>query len=98
LLKQPGLPCRQIPVNTLLRKNREEENSMNVVNVVEIDFERCKECGYCIAFCPKKALAKGTALNRKGYFPPVWTAGECIGCGTCGRVCPDAAITVYREE
>ena len=22
----------------------------------------------------------------------------CIGCGTCGRVCPDSAIAVYRED
>ncbi|MCI8910983.1 MAG: 4Fe-4S binding protein, partial [Oscillibacter sp.] len=24
-----------------------------MVNEVRIDFERCKECGYCIKFCPK---------------------------------------------
>ena len=66
------------------------------MNIVKIDFERCKECGYCIQFCPKKVLVKGTAVNKRGYFPPVVQEG-CIACGTCARMCPDAAIDVYKE-
>ncbi|MDD5832703.1 MAG: 4Fe-4S binding protein [Clostridiales bacterium] len=66
------------------------------MNIVKIDFERCKECGYCIEFCPKKVLSKGTAVNKRGYFPPVAAEG-CIACGTCARMCPDAAISVYKE-
>ena len=41
------------------------------MGIVRIDFERCKECGYCINFCPKNVLAKGAAVNKRGYFPPV---------------------------
>ena len=67
------------------------------MNIVEIAFERCKECGYCIHFCPKKVLAKGTKVNKYGYFPPVFGEG-CIACGTCARVCPDAAIIVYKKD
>ena len=66
-------------------------------NIVKIDFDRCKECGYCILFCPKGVLSKGTKVNKKSYYPPVVGEG-CIGCGTCGRVCPDSAIAVYRED
>ncbi|MCI8910648.1 MAG: ferredoxin family protein [Oscillibacter sp.] len=63
---------------------------------LRIDFERCKECGYCIKFCPKGVLSKGSHVNKKGYYPPV--AGEgCIACGTCARVCPDTAISVYKD-
>ena len=52
------------------------------MGIVKIDFERCKECGYCINFCPKKVLTKGTVVNKRGYFPPV--AGE--GCIACARM------------
>ena len=67
------------------------------MNRVEIDFDRCKECGYCIKFCPKGVLSKGTKVNKKGYYPPVVGEG-CIACGTCARVCPDTAISVYKDE
>ena len=47
-------------------ERRQEER-----NQVKIDFERCKECGYCIKFCPKGVLSKGSHANKKGYYPPV---------------------------
>ena len=34
------------------------------MGTIKIDFQRCKECGYCI----------------------------------CARMCPDAAISVYKED
>lgn len=70
---------------------------MPFMNVVQIDFNRCKECGYCIRFCLKHVLKKGEKVNKHGYCPPVVGEG-CIGCGTCARMCPDTAISVYREE
>ena len=51
----------------------------------------------CIKFCPKGVLSKGTKVNKKGYYPPVVGEG-CIACGTCARVCPDTAISVYKDE
>ena len=67
-----------------------------MVDVV-IDFERCKECGYCVHFCPKKVLRVGQRVNKKGYYPPVVEHADlCVGCATCAKVCPEAAIAVYR--
>ncbi len=102
----PGRPCYIIAIGsnnqicvlynrTVIVTEGSAEDPMK--NIVKIDFDRCKECGYCIRFCPKGVLSKGTKVNKKSYYPPVVGEG-CIGCGTCGRVCPDSAIAVYRED
>ena len=69
------------------------------MNLVKIDMEKCKECGYCINFCPKKVvLEQGANINKKGYYPAtVVNQKECIACGTCAKVCPEAAIEVIKD-
>ncbi|MEW5724644.1 MAG: 4Fe-4S binding protein [Thermodesulfobacteriota bacterium] len=48
----------------------------------------CKECGICVAFCPKGAL-------RMGAEGPEWAnPSECVGCRMCELRCPDFAIEV----
>lgn len=65
---------------------------------VEIRAESCKSCGYCVKFCPKNVLAIGDQVNSKGYrYVVAANPDECTGCTSCGVVCPDAAIEVYRE-
>jgi 2-oxoglutarate ferredoxin oxidoreductase subunit delta len=69
------------------------------MNQVIIDFERCKECGYCVNFCPKSILKIGGKINKKGYYPPLFERPEdCVACGTCAKVCPEAAIQVYKDD
>lgn len=34
---------------------------------VELSVSRCKGCGYCISFCPTKAISKAGVKNSKGY-------------------------------
>ncbi|MGZ4822347.1 MAG: 4Fe-4S dicluster domain-containing protein [Terriglobales bacterium] len=64
---------------------------------VSIHVERCKACGFCVEFCPFKALALSSAFNSKGYHPPQLVAPEkCSGCDLCGMYCPDFAIFGYR--
>lgn len=67
------------------------------MNEVRINTERCKECGYCIRYCPKGCLKKGDAINKRGYYAPVYEAANCIGCGICAQVCPDTVLTVYKD-
>ena len=60
--------------------------------------ERCKGCGYCIAFCPKKVLfASKSQINEKGYAPVEQAADGCIYCGICYAVCPDYVFEIEKE-
>ncbi len=64
---------------------------------VEIIAERCKACGFCMKFCPKKVLDTGTEVNSKGYeFVVAVDPEACIGCAICGKICPDGAIDVFK--
>jgi 2-oxoglutarate ferredoxin oxidoreductase subunit delta len=37
-------------------------------------------------------------ITAKGYHPASLVKDGCTGCAICAIVCPDAAITVYRED
>ena len=49
----------------------------------------CKQCGLCMAFCPK-----GIIEADKNGNPEIVDADRCIGCRFCEMHCPDFAITV----
>ena len=64
--------------------------SRGIVYIVE---ERCKGCGYCIAYCPRDVLEESTRFNSKGYHPPAVKKGDdCVNCHYCEIICPDFAI------
>jgi len=65
---------------------------------IQIDIERCKGCGLCVAVCPKKAISISKRSNKKGVFPAEVVNGDCIGCAACATVCPDVAIIVFRDD
>lgn len=58
---------------------------------ITVKLPRCKGCGICVAFCPKKVLevdelSKVNVVNKEA----------CIGCGQCELRCPDYAIFVDK--
>ena len=50
---------------------------------ITIKMARCKGCGICVAFCPKKVLA----LDELGKVQ-VAAGDACIACGQCETMCP----------
>ncbi|NMB53454.1 MAG: 4Fe-4S binding protein [Leptolinea sp.] len=65
---------------------------------IVVNKELCKSCGLCVTQCPKKILRISAIANSKGYFVCEQTdASLCIACNFCAYVCPDAAITVFKE-
>jgi 2-oxoglutarate ferredoxin oxidoreductase subunit delta len=62
------------------------------IHIIE---DRCKECGFCIEFCPNGVLKKSDKINAKGYHPPEpINPKNCMGCRTCELLCPDFAIFI----
>lgn len=65
---------------------------LGVVHVIE---ERCKECSYCIAYCPAEVLEYSAETNDRGYHFPVVAEGKetaCVLCKFCDLICPEFAI------
>lgn len=61
--------------------------------------ERCKGCGFCIEFCPKKVLEFSSESNAKGYrIPKIKYPDKCILCGFCSMYCPDFAIYQIKDK
>jgi len=62
---------------------------------------RCKECLYCIEFCPNDVLESSEDINAKGYHYPRVKPGredKCVACSMCEWICPDFAIFVREVK
>ena len=60
--------------------------------IITIKEARCKGCGICAAFCPRKVLAVSELGKIQARNPDA-----CIACGQCEMRCPDYAIFVDKE-
>lgn len=65
---------------------------------LQIDIERCKGCGLCVAACQRNLMDISDRINSHGYHTvQITDEKECIGCANCAEMCPDVAIEVWRE-
>jgi 2-oxoglutarate ferredoxin oxidoreductase subunit delta len=62
-------------------------------NSVCVNTKWCKNCGICVAYCPKKVFA----LTEKKKLI-IAQEDECVACQMCEYRCPDLAITITRKE
>ena len=62
---------------------------------VHVIAERCKECSYCIVYCPAEMLVYSEDINSRGYHYPIVAEGKeqaCVLCKFCDLICPELAI------
>jgi hypothetical protein len=64
---------------------------------VIIGIEVCKGCELCIGACPQESLGLSTHINLNGYKYAELIKDNCTGCINCAIICPESAITVYRQ-
>lgn len=60
---------------------------------VRVDEKRCKGCGICLAFCPRRVFSPGERGKVRVSRPE-----SCAACGICENLCPDLAITVEADK
>ncbi len=99
--KRPA-SCRDSEMSAKPDTSTDEGNAVAKTNNkprgrVAIVPERCKGCGYCVAFCPLGVLVMSARFNVKGYhYPEIADETKCSGCDLCGMYCPDFSITGMR--
>lgn len=108
--KQTGIPT---PVNTTVARlvrtieanydrqffPKGESGKSGPVFRITINDKFCKGCGYCVKYCAKGVLALEEEINTKGYHIAYAAAKDaCVGCLNCAGVCPEAAITIEKED
>lgn len=66
---------------------------------IHIIKDRCKGCGFCIQYCPRKVLGESNEINTFGVYPPrIVDENKCILCSLCMSICPDFAIFVVENK
>jgi len=56
-----------------------------------INYELCKKCGICAAFCPQKVYSFNELEGLQ-----VESEEKCTACDKCVIMCPDFAIKVIK--
>lgn len=60
-----------------------------------IDAGKCIGCGTCVDFCKNSVLAFDEVIQKAGVVAPFNCVVEC---STCGRLCPEGAISFPEPE
>jgi len=66
--------------------------SKRKVQKIEINRKWCKQCGICVAFCPR-----GVYETAGSGEPQVTKIERCTECRMCELYCPEYAVMVIEE-
>jgi len=68
--------------------------TVRIPKLIEIDSEKCFDCGACFSLCPV------SAITFKEDFSIAFDDKKCIGspCGMCVDVCPVRAIKLVEQN
>jgi ferredoxin-type protein NapF len=93
--------CGAVCPTGVIRPLELAEKNRHVIGVAEVDLTECyltleKECGVCVARCPRAAIVD--VFDYKTYHASVVVKGEmCNGCGACVGICPPRVIRVVGD-
>lgn len=93
-------PCPILTLRVLSGIMLSMESRSAAKGRIDVDRRLCKGCGVCIPACKSDVIQiSGPELvNEFGLRYLVAAHPEkCTGCGRCGLMCPDCAITVWRQ-
>ena len=80
------VPSKEI--NRVIKAFQERGVLVTVQKQVEVDEEKCIDCGACYSLCP------ADAITFKSDASILFNAEKCVSCGLCVDACPTRAITI----
>lgn len=75
-------------VDLIIRAFKEKGVTVIIQKGIEVDGDRCIDCGSCFSLCPVDAVS--IQLD----YSVVFDEGKCISCGLCVDACPTFAIRI----
>lgn len=83
----------------LWRKPLDSDKKSEPLGKIYIIENRCKGCGLCVEYCPRRVLKMSDKFNSKGYhLPLVDEPSACVGCHFCEELCPEFAIICENSK
>jgi len=72
---------------------RKKGVTVTIPELIEVDEEKCFDCGACVSLCPVNTMA------FTEDFSVVFNKEKCIGrtCGVCVDACPAGAIALIQQ-
>ena len=71
-----------------------------IKGAVVVNTERCKGCNLCVVACSSDVLELHPRedINKGYHYVYMKYPDACIGCASCGLVCPDGCLTIYKVK
>lgn len=94
---QGGEILAEVPsthVEKVIDAFREKGVTVTFPKLIEVDSEKCFDCGSCFSLCPASAIA------FEKDFSVIFDEQKCIGspCGLCVDACPAKAIRLVEQH